>query len=183
VGLYTRRQLLLLFALAAAAGLGLGLGHWRARHPLAAERLESMDRASAPLAGRAPVSPAPSPPDSATDPAARTDASPGPPESRADAAEPPAAPGPGPSGEREPGNAPLDINRAPREALMRLPGVGPALAARIVEARRDGGPFVHVDDLRRVRGVGPSRLERLRALVNVEGSRDVGASEHAPDLP
>jgi len=56
---------------------------------------------------------------------------------------------------------PLDVNRATEPELARLPGVGPALASRIVAAR----PFADVDDLRRVRGIRPATLERLRAHV------------------
>jgi competence protein ComEA len=41
--------------------------------------------------------------------------------------------------------------------------VGSALAARIVAAR----PFASVEDLRRVRGLGGARLDRLRPLVTV----------------
>lgn len=58
---------------------------------------------------------------------------------------------------------PIDVNRAPAERLVALPGVGPVLAARIAEAR----PFATVDDLRRVRGLGAARLDRLRPLVTV----------------
>jgi DNA uptake protein ComE-like DNA-binding protein len=58
---------------------------------------------------------------------------------------------------------PIDVNRAPAERLVSLPGVGPVLAARITEAR----PFATVDDLRRVRGLGAARLARLRPLVTV----------------
>lgn len=65
------------------------------------------------------------------------------------------------------GHAPLDINRATAMDLRRLPGVGPALAARIVQSRRAGGPFGSVDDLGRVKGLGPVRLRRLRRLVTV----------------
>jgi competence protein ComEA len=57
------------------------------------------------------------------------------------------------------------VNHAAAEALVRLPGVGPALAARIVAARQALGPFATVDDLRRVRGLGRAKLERLRPLV------------------
>lgn len=60
--------------------------------------------------------------------------------------------------------APLDVNRASEWELARLPGVGPALAARIVAAR----PFDEVDDLRRVRGLRPAALERLRPFVTIE---------------
>ncbi len=70
-----------------------------------------------------------------------------------------------PTGEPPPG--PLDLNRAGLDELMRLPGVGPALAARILAARESTGGFASVDDLLRVRGLGRSRLERLRPLVVV----------------
>jgi DNA uptake protein ComE-like DNA-binding protein len=56
---------------------------------------------------------------------------------------------------------PLDLNRATEPELARLPGVGPALASRIVAAR----PFADVDDLRRVKGVRRATLERLRSHV------------------
>jgi competence protein ComEA len=51
--------------------------------------------------------------------------------------------------------------------LARLPGVGPGLAQRIVAARDEGGRFASVDDLRRVRGLGRVRRERLRPLITV----------------
>jgi competence protein ComEA len=63
---------------------------------------------------------------------------------------------------------PLDVNRASPGELTRLPGVGPALAARIVAAREQGGRFASVDDLRRVRGISRATLERLRPLVAAE---------------
>jgi hypothetical protein len=60
--------------------------------------------------------------------------------------------------------APLvDLNRAPADALERLPGVGRAIATRIVEAR----PFASVDDLARVRGLRGGRLARVQTLVTV----------------
>jgi DNA uptake protein ComE-like DNA-binding protein len=58
---------------------------------------------------------------------------------------------------------PLDVNRASEPELARLPGVGPALASRIVAAR----PFADVDELRRVKGVRRATLERLRLHVIV----------------
>lgn len=56
---------------------------------------------------------------------------------------------------------PLDVNRATPAELELLPRIGPAMAQRIVEAR----PFASVDDLTRVRGIGPRTLETLRPLV------------------
>ena len=46
-----------------------------------------------------------------------------------------------------------------------LPGVGPATAAAIVAERERNGPFASVDELDRVRGIGPAKLEALRGLV------------------
>jgi competence protein ComEA len=62
--------------------------------------------------------------------------------------------------------SPVDVNRATPEELVRLPGVGPALAARIVEARRVR-PFTTLADLTRVRGIGPKTVIRLRGLAAV----------------
>lgn len=56
---------------------------------------------------------------------------------------------------------PVDVNVATAQELEALPGVGPAIAARIVDAR----PFANVDDLERVRGIGPATLERIRPFA------------------
>lgn len=61
---------------------------------------------------------------------------------------------------------PLDLNRASAEDLEALPGIGPALAARILAARQER-LFSSIDDLERVPGIGPATLQRLRALVTV----------------
>ena len=60
---------------------------------------------------------------------------------------------------------PLDINRARLEELMELPGIGEKLAQRVVEYRQSQGGFRSVDELRKVRGIGAKRMERLRPLV------------------
>lgn len=59
----------------------------------------------------------------------------------------------------------VDLNTATPDELETLPGVGPALARRIVEFRQRHGPFATVDDLVEVPGVGPRTLERLRPMV------------------
>lgn len=59
----------------------------------------------------------------------------------------------------------VDLNRADVRDLDGLPGIGPVLAARIVEHREKHGSFRSVDELRAVRGVGPRLLERLRPRV------------------
>lgn len=58
--------------------------------------------------------------------------------------------------------ASLDLNSATAEQLDALPGIGPVLAARIVEHRGRHGPFRHVDELLSVPGIGTRLLERVR---------------------
>lgn len=55
----------------------------------------------------------------------------------------------------------VSLNTATLEQLQTLPGVGAATAARVVEQR----PYNRIDDLLRVPGIGPKKLERLRPLV------------------
>ena len=63
---------------------------------------------------------------------------------------------------------PLDLNRATVEELMGLPGIGPALAARIVAFREEHGPFTSVEELLQVPGIGEATLEALRPYVTVQ---------------
>lgn len=63
---------------------------------------------------------------------------------------------------------PVSINLAPREELERLPGVGPALAARIVEHRERHGPFRRLEHLLLVRGISERRLRELRPLIKIQ---------------
>ena len=61
----------------------------------------------------------------------------------------------------------LDLNRATAAELTVLPGLGPALAERIVADREQRGPYASVEDLDRVPGVGPSIVERVAPYVVV----------------
>jgi competence protein ComEA len=61
----------------------------------------------------------------------------------------------------------VNVNEASEAELMQLPGVGPALAKRIVEYRKTRGKFQRVDDLRQVRGIGQALMERLRPFIAV----------------
>jgi competence protein ComEA len=75
----------------------------------------------------------------------------------------------------DPGRAPgyrIELNRAGRAELMQLPGVGPGLAERIETYRRDNGGFHSVEELGRVRGIGPATVARLRPWVCVEDAED-----------
>lgn len=61
----------------------------------------------------------------------------------------------------------VDLNTATVQELDALPGVGPVTAAAIVAWRQANGKFSSVDQLGDVDGIGPARLEKLRALVRV----------------
>lgn len=60
---------------------------------------------------------------------------------------------------------PVDVNTATVEQLDELPGIGPAIAAAIVEHRERTGRFRTVEDLLDVPGIGDAKLARLRDLV------------------
>jgi len=62
----------------------------------------------------------------------------------------------------------ININTASAAEIELLPGIGPALAQRIVEFRESRGPFRSLNDLERVSGIGPRLIERLRDKVTIE---------------
>jgi competence protein ComEA len=59
----------------------------------------------------------------------------------------------------------VDVNRADWPELIQLPGVGQVLAERWIAERERGGEFRTVEDLSRVRGLGPRTLERIRPYL------------------
>lgn len=72
-----------------------------------------------------------------------------------------------PTGETSAGPR-LNLNTATARELERLPGVGPALAARVVEHRARYGPFRRAEHLMAVRGISERRFRALRAHVTAE---------------
>jgi len=85
----------------------------------------------------------------------------------------------------------IDVNAASPEALRLLPGIGPALAERIVAERRRGGPFRSLRDLQRVRGIGPRKAARLAGWLRFgagseqrteRGGASGGAPVHSADV-
>jgi competence protein ComEA len=68
-----------------------------------------------------------------------------------------------PSAGARPGK--IDLNTASEAQLDTLPGIGPATASKIVSDRTENGPFRSVDDLLRVPGIGPAKLDAIKDLV------------------
>jgi competence protein ComEA len=61
----------------------------------------------------------------------------------------------------------VDLNRASADDLAAVPGIGPGLASEVVREREERGRFRTPDALRRVRGIGPARMERARPWIHV----------------
>lgn len=74
---------------------------------------------------------------------------------------------PGPSSS-QPSSGPININTASADELdARLPGIGPALAGRIVDYRTNNGPFASIEKLKEVSGIGDKKYEGLKDLITV----------------
>ena len=100
----------------------------------------------------------------------------------------PAAPAPAPAAEKKPkavpavkpaekkapaatpapsAVAPVDLNMADQKALESLPGIGPALAKKIMEGR----PYQSVDDLSRIKGMNKSKIDAIKDKVTVAAAK------------
>ncbi len=64
-------------------------------------------------------------------------------------------------------SGPININRATASELDALPGIGPVLASRIIDYRKANGPFVSVDDLQKVSGIGVAKFAQFKSKVRV----------------
>ncbi len=67
---------------------------------------------------------------------------------------------------------PIDLNGAGATDLDGLPGIGPALAQRIVQYRQQHGPFKKIDDLLQVSGIGPKLLEKIKPHLIIAGGNE-----------
>ena len=61
----------------------------------------------------------------------------------------------------------VNINTADEKQLDALPGIGPAMAQRILEYRRENGSFQSAEDLKKVRGIGDAKFEKLKDKVKL----------------
>lgn len=64
---------------------------------------------------------------------------------------------------------PLNVNAASAGELDHLPGIGEAIARRIVEYREANGPFQGVSELLNVEGIGPAKLEEILPYIETGG--------------
>lgn len=61
----------------------------------------------------------------------------------------------------------IDINTADNKQVMELPGIGQKLAGEIINYRTRNGPFVTIDDLLNVPGIGEKRLARIKEMIDL----------------
>ena len=61
----------------------------------------------------------------------------------------------------------INLNTASEKELQELPGIGPAMSARIIEYRETNGAFQNIEDIKKVRGIGNAKFEKLKDKVTI----------------
>ena len=61
----------------------------------------------------------------------------------------------------------INLNTANEKELQELPGIGPAMSARIIEYREANGDFQNIEDIKKVRGIGNAKFEKMKDLVTI----------------
>lgn len=59
----------------------------------------------------------------------------------------------------------INVNTHGTERLMELPGIGPVIAERIIAFRTRNGPFSEPADLKKVKGIGPAKVEKAKEFI------------------
>lgn len=61
----------------------------------------------------------------------------------------------------------ININEADEKKLSELPGIGPAMAGKIIAYREEHGLFSRIEELQNVKGIGPSKYKELQDKVTI----------------
>ncbi len=64
-------------------------------------------------------------------------------------------------------NSLININTADKDELTKLRGVGPVIADRILEYRQNNGAFENIEDIKKVKGIGPKTFEKMKDSITV----------------
>ena len=67
---------------------------------------------------------------------------------------------------------PFDLNQVTADELTSIPTIGPQIARRIIQFRQRIGRFQHIEQLKKVKGIGKKRFEKIRKYVTIAGSRE-----------
>lgn len=72
-----------------------------------------------------------------------------------------------PKSKKEQVSTKINLNEAKVTDLMKLPGIGYAIAQRIVDYRNENGEFKTVTEIMKVKGIGPAKFEKMQELIEV----------------
>ncbi len=61
----------------------------------------------------------------------------------------------------------ININTASLEELQTLPRIGPAIAQRIIDYRKEHGPFKRIEDIMKIQGIGERVFEQIKDRITV----------------
>lgn len=61
----------------------------------------------------------------------------------------------------------VNINTASVSELDTLPGIGPAYAQAIINYRTANGPFIRIEDIEKVKGIGPKTFEKMKSRITI----------------
>lgn len=64
-------------------------------------------------------------------------------------------------------NTKININTATQTELETLPGIGPSIALKIINYRKDNGKFKNINDIKNVSGIGDSKFNNIKNLIKV----------------
>ena len=64
-------------------------------------------------------------------------------------------------------NKKININTATQSELQTLPGIGESTALKIVTYRKENGKFSSIDDIKKVKGIGDAKFEKIKDLIMV----------------
>lgn len=65
-------------------------------------------------------------------------------------------------------NIMVNINKATQTELETLPGIGPAMALRIIEHREENGNFESIEEIKNVKGIGDAKFENIKINICVK---------------
>ena len=68
----------------------------------------------------------------------------------------------------KPASSKINLNTATLDELDSLPGIGPALAKRIVDYRTEKGGFANIAEVKEVRGIGETLFDEMKELITVQ---------------